>query len=160
MTENTSFNTRLTNSVRDKESLLCIGLDLDPDKTSVLHDNSLDSLVSASLKIVDATCDKVWGYKLNFAFFERYGSVGYQWLEQLRSHIGDRALVIGDAKRGDIGNSSRNYARSVFDHFNMDAVTFHPYMGHDSLAPFTADPYRGVFVLCLTSHPGSADFQR
>ncbi len=155
-----TFNDRLRAAITEKESRLCLGLDLDPERTSRLHGDNLDSLQEAARLIVDATCDLVWGYKLNFAFFERFGSAGYAWLEELAAHIGDRAITIGDAKRGDIGNSARNYAQAVFGHLHLDAVTVNPYMGRDAVTPFIADPARGAFILCLTSNPGSGDFQR
>ncbi len=160
MTPTAIFNDRLLAEVERKHSRLCLGLDLDPERTSRLHGTDLGSLQTAAGLIVDATCHLVWGYKLNFAFFERFGSAGYAWLEKLAAHIGDRALIIGDAKRGDIGNSARNYARAVFGHLNLDAVTVNPYMGRDAVEPFIVDPARGAFILCLTSNPGSGDFQR
>ncbi|UCH11095.1 MAG: orotidine-5'-phosphate decarboxylase [Fidelibacterota bacterium] len=154
------FNARLRAEVERKQSHLCLGLDLDPARPSRLHDNTLDSLIDASFAIVEETWDQVWGYKLNFAFFERFGSQGYTWLENLASEIGQRALVIGDAKRGDIGNTARNYAHAIFQHLNLDAATVNPYMGQDAVEPFLADPAHGAFVLCLTSNPGAEDFQR
>ena len=155
-----SFNARLRSEVIRKQSRLCLGLDLDPDRPSRLHGDSLESLKEASLAIVERTWEQVWGYKLNFAFFERFGSAGYAWLEQLAATIGERALVIGDGKRGDIGNSSRHYAQAIFGHLQLDAATVNPYMGHDAIEPFIVHPERGVFVLCLTSNPGADDFQR
>ncbi len=149
-----TFNDRVRAAISGKHSRLCLGLDLDPERHSSLHGKDLGSLKVAARQIVDATCDLVWGYKLNFAFFERFGSAGYAWLEELAAYIGDRALTIGDAKRGDIGNSARNYAHAIFGHLDLDAVTVNPYMGRDSLAPFIADPAKGAFVLCLTSNPG------
>jgi orotidine-5'-phosphate decarboxylase len=154
------FNTRLRAEVERKQSHLCLGLDLDPSRPSRLHDNTLESLIDASFTIVEETWDQVWGYKLNFAFFERFGSKGYTWLENLASEIGDRAVIIGDAKRGDIGNSARNYAHVIFQHLDLDAATVNPYMGQDAVEPFLADPARGAFILCLTSNPGAEDFQR
>ncbi|UCH61712.1 MAG: orotidine-5'-phosphate decarboxylase [Fidelibacterota bacterium] len=154
------FNTRLRAEVERKQSRLCLGLDLDPTRSSRLHDATLNSLREASLTIVEETWDRVWGYKLNFAFFEQFGAAGYAWLEELAAAIGERAMVIGDAKRGDIGNSARNYARCIFQHLNLDAATVNPYMGQDALEPFLADPARGAFVLCLTTNPGAEDFQR
>jgi orotidine-5'-phosphate decarboxylase len=154
------FNARLRIEVERKQSHLCLGLDLDPARSSRIHDTTLDSLRQASLDIVEETWDQVWGYKLNFAFFERFGSKGYAWLEELAEAIHQRALVIGDAKRGDIGNSARHYAQAIFQHLDLDAATVNPYMGQDALEPFIADPARGAFVLCLTSNPGAEDFQR
>ena len=102
------FNIRLRTEVERKQSRLCLGLDLDPARSSQIHNTTLYSLRQASLDIVEETWDQVWGYKLNFAFFERFGSNGYAWLEKLAGAIDQRAIVIGDAKRGDIGNSARH----------------------------------------------------
>ena len=154
------FNARLLAAVEQKKSCLCLGLDLDPDRSSRLHGSNLESLRAASLAIVEATWNQVWGYKLNFAFFERYGSVGYAWLETLVAAIAGRALVVGDGKRGDIGNSARHYARAMFGQLGLDAATVNPYMGRDAVEPFLADTTRGAFVLCLSSNPGAADFQQ
>ena len=154
------FNARLRAEAERKQSRLCLGLDLDPARPSRLHDATLDTLREASLAIVENTWDRVWGYKLNFAFFERFGSAGYAGLEELAAAIRGRAMTIGDAKRGDIGNSARHYARAIFQHLQLDGAVVNPYMGRDALEPFIADPARGAFVLCLTSNPGAEDFQR
>lgn len=156
---NTPFIERLRNHVETKQSRLCIGLDLDPAKDTVLHGDDLPSLKAASLAIVEATHTKVWGYKLNFAFCERFGAEGFAWLEELAAAISDKAMTIGDAKRGDIGNTAKNYAASIFEALNLDSATVNPYMGTDSLQPFIDDPVKGAFVLCLTSNPGAKDFQ-
>lgn len=155
-----AFHARLLAAVRQKHSRLCLGLDLDPDRSSELHDASLESLQEASLAIVEATWERVWGYKLNFAFFERFGSAGYGWLEALSKGIARRAMTIGDGKRGDIGSSARHYAHAIYEHLGLDAATVNPYMGSDALEPFLADPQRGAFLLCLTSNRGAKDFQR
>lgn len=154
------FYTRLQSAIERKGTTLCLGLDLDPDRPSALHDSTLAGVRQAAGQIIEATWETVWGYKLNFAFFERYGPEGYVWLAELRDAIGDKALVIGDGKRGDIGSSAKWYAHGLFDNLQFDAATIHPYLGGDSMTPFTDDPARGAFVLCLTSNPGSADFQR
>ncbi|MCK4577471.1 MAG: orotidine-5'-phosphate decarboxylase [Candidatus Marinimicrobia bacterium] len=153
------FNHRLRSEIDSKNSRLVLGLDLDPDRKSKLHGGGLVSLKTAAREIVAATADQVCAYKLNFAFFERFGSAGWQWLEELSQFIGDKALIIGDAKRGDIGNSASNYAHAILNNLNMDAATVNPYMGRDSLEPFISDPAKGAFVLALTSNPGANDFQ-
>lgn len=109
--------------------------------------------------VVEATLDFAVAFKLNLAFFERYGKEGYQWLEDLLAHIDGRRLTVADAKRGDIANSAKHYAHSLFDTFGFDAVTVNPYMGRDAIEPFVRNPQRGVFVICLTSNEGSADVQ-
>ena len=154
-----SFNSRLRSEVQRKQSRLCLGLDLDPHRKSSLHDVSLSSMKDAAEAIVEATWEKVWGYKLNFAFFERLGSAGYTWLEELAVTLQGKGILIGDGKRSDIGNSARGYAEAIFNHLSLDAATVNPYMGRDALEPFMAVPEKGAFVLCLTSNPGSADFQ-
>ncbi len=156
----TPFHTRLLAEIERKGTCLCLGLDLDPGRDSPLHDSTLASLREAAESIVEATWTQVAAYKLNFAFFERHGPDGYAWLAELAAFIGDRALIIGDGKRGDIGNSARHYAEAIFGVLGMDAATVQPIMGHDSIAPFIADPAKGAFVLCLTSNPGADDFQR
>lgn len=154
------FYNRIAAEINAKGSSLCLGLDLDQRRSSPLHGSSFTGLRDASLAIVDATADLVWGYKLNFAFFEQHGAQGYRWLEELRAAIGSRAVVIGDGKRGDIGSSAQRYADALLGNLDLDAVTVSPYMGHDSIEPFADDPTRGAFILCLTSNPGSGDFQQ
>ena len=156
----TPFNTRLLAEIERKGTSLCLGLDLDPGRDSPLHNSTLGTLRAAAASIVEATWAQVAAYKLNFAFFERHGPDGYAWLAELAAFIGDRALVIGDGKRGDIGNSARHYAEATFGALGMDAATVQPMLGRDSMEPFMADPAKGAFVLCLTSNPGADDFQR
>ena len=153
------FYKRITDEISAKGSSLCLGLDLDPRRESPLHDSSFGAIRDASLAIVEATVDLVWGFKLNLAFFEQHGADGIHWLEELRALIADRAVVIGDGKRGDIGSSAQRYADALLGRLDFDAVTVSPYMGRDSIEPFAADPSRGAFILCLTSNPGSGDFQ-
>lgn len=109
--------------------------------------------------VVESTLEYAVAYKLNFAFFERYGKRGLQWLEDLLGHIDGRRLTVADAKRGDIANSAKHYAFSLFDGFGFDAVTVNPYMGRDAIEPFLQTPERGVFVICLTSNEGASDLQ-
>jgi orotidine-5'-phosphate decarboxylase len=97
---------------------------------------------------------------LNLAFYEAMGDRGRDCLRATIAAIPDGIITIGDAKRGDIGNSAAFYARSLFNDYAFDACTVSPYMGEDSVAPFTADPRRGAFILALTSNPGAKDFQR
>lgn len=120
---------------------------------------SLDALKSHAFKVIDATHDLAAAFKPNLAFFERWGSAGFQWLEETMDRFGNDTIIIGDAKRGDIGNTAKQYAHSLFNHFGFDAVTLSPYMGADSIAPFTSDPEKGVFILCRTSNPSAIDLQ-
>jgi orotidine-5'-phosphate decarboxylase len=135
-------------------SLLCIGLDPDPalmpEKIGVFKFNKA---------IIDATADVVCAYKPNIAFYEAMGHEAVEALHKTRNYIPKEILVIIDAKRGDIGNTAKAYAQSLFDRFNADAITASPYLGYDSLEPFIERRDRGIFVLCRTSNPGAADFQ-
>jgi orotidine-5'-phosphate decarboxylase len=110
--------------------------------------------------IIDATCDLVCAYKLNLAFYEALGATGLILLNKTIEHIPDHVPVIGDAKRGDIGNSAKFYATALFSTFGFDAATVNPYLGYDSIEPFISYKNKGVFILSLTSNPGAPDFQR
>jgi len=135
-------------------SLLCIGLDPDPalmpEKIGVFEFNKA---------IIDATADFVCAYKPNIAFYEAMGHEAVEALHKTMNYVPKEIPVIIDAKRGDIGNTAKAYARSLFDRFNADAITASPYLGYDSLEPFIERRDRGVFILCRTSNPGAADFQ-
>jgi len=149
-----NFIEKLTKATQKNKSLLCIGLDPDlermPDKVSVYEFNKA---------IIEATADLVCAYKLNFAFYEALENEGIEALKQTVKYIPDDILVIGDAKRGDIGNTAKAYAKSIFDNFNFDATTVNPYLGFDSIAPFLQYRDRGVFILCRTSNASAVDFQ-
>ncbi|MBL7959754.1 orotidine-5'-phosphate decarboxylase, partial [bacterium] len=113
--------------------------------------------------LIDATVDVVGAYKLNFAFYEAMGTEGWQTLTDTVKHIrtrSDMVIIIADAKRGDIGNTSSKYAQAILQEMNFDCITINPYMGRDSVEPFIQDENKGAFVLCLTSNKGSDDFQR
>ncbi len=148
-----NFIEKLTNAVRKNKSLVCVGLDPDPElmpaKISVAEFNR---------EIIDATSDLVCTYKLNLAFYEALGD-GLEALKQTIKHIPAEILKIGDGKRGDIGNTSRAYARAIFDNLNFDAATVNPYLGFDSIEPFIKYADKGVFILCRTSNAGAVDFQ-
>ena len=148
------FIEKLLNAVRKNNSLVCIGLDPDPqqmpDKTGVLEFNKA---------IIDNTADLVCAYKLNFAFYEVLGAEGFDILKRTADYIPDDIPVIGDAKRGDIGNTAKAYAEAIFSNLNFDATTVNPYLGFDAIEPFIQYKDKGVFILCRTSNPGSADFQ-
>lgn len=154
-----SFNNRLEKACDDKGTVLCIGLDVDYSKLPSSKEKELDYLERFSKEVIDCTIDLCPVYKINLAFYERYGSCGLKWLENLMAYINGRAIVIADAKRGDIGNTSIQYARSLFNTMGFDAATISPYMGSDSIFPFIEDKTKGAFVLALTSNAGAADFQ-
>ncbi len=149
-----NFTEKLMNAARRNNSLLCVGLDPDPELmprgTGVFRFNKA---------IIDATADLVCAYKLNFAFYEALGTKGLNILKLTADHVPDDIPVIGDAKRGDIGNTARAYARAIFDNFGFDATTVNPYLGFDSVKPFIEYRDKGVFILCRTSNAGALDFQ-
>ncbi len=149
-----NFIEKLAQAGRKNQSLLCVGLDPDPalmpEGTGVFEFNRA---------IIDATADLVCAYKPNIAFYEALGSEGLDALKRTRDYIPEGIPVIVDAKRGDIGNTAKAYARSLFDYYNFDATTASPYLGFDSLEPFIQYRDRGVFVLCRTSNAGAVDFQ-
>ena len=111
-----SFNNKLKKSIQDKNSNLCIGIDI--DKKHFSPNVSLQELKDHSLKVIDSTRECAAAYKPNLAFFEEWGSEGFVWLEELIQEIGNEHIIIADAKRGDIGNSAKHYANAFFNHFN------------------------------------------
>ena len=149
-----NFTDKLAGAVKKNKSLLCIGLDPDPK----LMPDGL-SISEFNRAIIDATSDLVCAYKPNFAFYEAQGTAGIEALKETASHVPDDIPVIGDAKRGDIGNTAKAYAKAIFEHFNFDATTVSPYLGFDSIEPFMQYQDRGVFILCRTSNASSVDFQ-
>ena len=141
---------------RDTGSLLCIGLDPHP------ADLPAPTALAARdfcLRLIDATEGLAAAYKPNAAFFEAFGPEGWAVLAEVIAAVPAGVPVILDAKRGDIASTAEAYARSAFERLGAHAITLSPYLGHDSLAPFLADPARGVFLLCKTSNPGSGDLQ-
>lgn len=153
-----SFNSRLSNHIAAKQSWLCVGLDINPENL-VSENPSLDDLKTHTKKVIDATREFAAAYKPNLAFFERWGSPGFTWLEETMEYIGNEQITIGDAKRGDIGHTATQYAESLFKHFGFDAVTLNSYMGRDAIDPFIQNPENGVFILCRTSNKSGGDLQ-
>ena len=152
------INDTIRQQIKDKNSLVCVGLDTDPDKVPAHLMKKPDPLYLFNKMIIDATCDQVLAYKPNLAFYEALGKEGWELLKKTVDYIPEGVLKIGDAKRGDIGNTARQYARALFD-LGFDMVTVNAYLGWDSVAPFVEDESRGVFILCLTSNISSQDFQ-
>jgi orotidine-5'-phosphate decarboxylase len=153
-----SFNSRLSQQITAKQSWLCVGLDINPENLAI-ENPTLDDLKTHTKKVIDATREFATAYKPNLAFFERWGSAGFVWLEETMEYIGNEPITIGDAKRGDIGHTATQYARSLFGHFGFDAVTLNPYMGRDAIDPFIQNPEKGVFILCRTSNKSGGDLQ-
>ena len=152
------FNLRLSKLIKSKRSHLCVGLDMNPEAIGSSN-TTLDELKKHAFTVIDATSDLASAFKPNLAFFERWGSEGFKWLEELMDYFPDDLIIIGDAKRGDIGNTAKQYAYSLFTHFDFDAVTLSPYMGKDSITPFIDNPEKGAFILCRTSNPSAVDLQ-
>jgi orotidine-5'-phosphate decarboxylase len=147
-------------SANNQGKFICVGLDSDINKIpSILHKEE-SPLLSFNKRIIDATADHAAAFKINFAFYEKEGVKGFEILEETINYIPKDVLIIGDAKRGDIGNTSKMYSDAIFNKFNCDASTLHPYMGSDSIAPFLDDPDKLNFILALTSNPGAEDFEK
>ena len=155
-----TFYEKLKYQCESKKSRLCIRLDVDynllPDNFNKTIRGTFDFLKI----IIDSTSNLCVAYKLNMGFFEQFGSKGYELMEKTVEYIDGRCITIADGKRGDIGNSSKMYAKSIFNQIGFDSATVSPYMGMHSVTPFLEDDRFGAFVLCLTSNPGSNDFQK
>lgn len=151
------FLEKLSKAQQDNQSKLCIGLDPDISKIP----QKFSSIYEFCQSIIDQTHDLVCAYKPNLGFFLQQGVEGIEGLAGICRDIKENtnAVLILDAKCGDIGNTAKAYARGIFESFNADAVTVNPYMGFDAIKPFAEYKDRGVFVLCLTSNPSAADFE-
>ncbi|MGL5786792.1 MAG: orotidine-5'-phosphate decarboxylase [Bacteroidales bacterium] len=153
---------QLFENIQKKGSFLCVGLDTDIKKIPQHLLNEEDPIFAFNKAIIDATADLCVAYKPNLAFYESLGVQGWIAFEKTVRYIKENypdQFIIADAKRGDIGNTSEMYARSFFDHLDIDSVTVAPYMGEDSVKPFLIYPEKWVIVLALTSNKGSKDFQ-
>lgn len=155
-----NFIEKLQNATQKNNSRVCVGLDIDPLKLPEHLKKEKDPVLIFAREIIDATKDLVNSYKPNMAFYEALGINGLEILKKIMAYIPKDIPVVLDAKRGDIGNTAAMYAKSIFEDFNADATTLHPYMGFDSVQPFLAYKDKMSFILCLTSNPGSADFQK
>ncbi|WP_290380924.1 orotidine-5'-phosphate decarboxylase, partial [Paramuribaculum intestinale] len=152
---------QLIDNIKSKQSFLCVGLDPDIKKIPQHLLDCENPLFEFNRQIIDATAPYAVAYKPNLAFYESLGTEGWIAFEKtvnyLREHYPDQ-FIIADAKRGDIGNTSRMYAQSFFEHLGVDAVTVAPYMGEDSVTPFLGYEGKWVVLLALTSNKGSHDF--
>lgn len=144
---------------RANDSLLCVGLDVDPARVPPRLLRRSDWIVAFNAGLIEATSDLVCAYKPNLAFYEALGVEGWRALRETVALVPKHIPVLGDAKRGDIEHTGASYARAMFDYFGFDAVTIHAYPGWDGVAPFLARPDRGAFVVCRMSNPSSVDFQ-
>ncbi len=152
----------LVQQIKRKGSFLCVGLDPDIKKLPAHLLDDENPIYSFNRAIIDATAQYAVAFKPNLAFYEAQGLKGWEAFELTVKYIKENypeIFIIADVKRGDIGNTSRLYARSFFEHLDLDAVTVAPYMGSDSVSPFLGYEGKWVILLALTSNPGSADFQ-
>lgn len=150
---------KLIENIKQKQSFLCVGLDVDLDKIPTHLLDLEDPIFEFNKRIIDATKDYAVAYKPNIAFYECHGSKGWDALKKTVDYIPDNIFTIADAKRGDIGNTSHYYAKTFFEYLNFDAVTVAPYMGVDSVTPFLEYKNKWVILLALTSNKGALDFQ-
>jgi orotidine-5'-phosphate decarboxylase len=149
----------LVAQIRQKQSYLCVGLDTDIKKIPAHLQQDPKAIVKFNKAIIDATKDLCVSYKINTAFYEAMGLAGWEAMEETVHYIPEGILRIADAKRGDIGNTSTQYARAFFEALPFDAITVAPYMGEDSVKPFLAYLNKWTIVLGLTSNSGAADFE-
>lgn len=150
---------QLVEQIFKKGSYLCVGLDTDISKIPKHLLSSPDPIFQFNKQIIDATKDLCVGYKINTAFYEAMGLKGWESLERTVNYIPQEHFKIADAKRGDIGNTSSQYAKAFFEALNFDAVTVAPYMGEDSVRPFLEYRDKWAIVLGLTSNTGAKDFE-
>ncbi|MBI2028555.1 MAG: orotidine-5'-phosphate decarboxylase [Candidatus Levybacteria bacterium] len=157
-----NFKQKLEIIIKKNNSLLCIGLDPDLEKIPNFLLKKKDSIFEFNIEIIKKTHDLVCAYKPNIAFYEAYGLKGLSQLKKTVEYIKyyhPEIPIILDAKRADIGNASKMYAKSAFGYWNVDAITVNPYLGFDSIEPFLEYKDKGVIILCKTSNPGAKDFQ-
>jgi orotidine-5'-phosphate decarboxylase len=150
-------------NIKHKKSFLCVGLDTDYKKIPKLLLHKEYPVFEFNKRIIDATQAFAVAYKLNMAFYETLGAAGYMSLEMTVTYLRETypdQFIIADAKRGDIGNTSRMYAHAFFKTLDFDAITLSPYMGHDSIQPFLEVDGKWAILLALTSNEGSEDFQQ
>lgn len=150
----------LIQQIKEKQSYLCVGLDTNIEKIPAHLQSHPDAVFGFNKQIIDATKDLCVAYKINTAFYEALGVKGWEALEKTVNYIPSTHFKIADAKRGDIGNTSYQYAKAFFETIPCDAVTVAPYMGSDSVKPFLEYENKWTIVLGLTSNPGSKDFEQ
>ncbi len=149
----------IVDQIRKKNSFLCIGLDTDQNKIPAHLKDLDDPVFEFNKQLIDATHDLCIAYKPNLAFYEAMGPRGLESLKKTVDYIPDNIFTIADAKRGDIGNTSRMYASAFYEYYSMDAVTVNPYMGKDTVDPYLDFEDKWIILLALTSNAGSENFQ-
>ncbi|TRX47990.1 orotidine-5'-phosphate decarboxylase [Fulvivirga sp. M361] len=150
---------QLFDKIRQKDSYLCVGLDTDMDRIPKSLLKEKDPVFEFNRQIIDATVDYCVAYKPNIAFYEALGPKGWESLAKTLDYIPKEVFTIADAKRGDIGNTSKLYAKAFFETMDFDSITVAPYMGADSVTPFLEFDGKWVILLAHTSNQGSQDFQ-
>ncbi len=150
---------QLIEQIQIKKSYLLVGLDTDITKIPKHLQSHPDAIFEFNKAIIDATKDLCVGYKINTAFYESLGWKGWEIMERTVNYIPAEHFTIADAKRGDIGNTSSQYAKAFFETMNFDSITVAPYMGEDSVRPFLEYEGKWAIVLGLTSNKGAADFE-
>jgi orotidine-5'-phosphate decarboxylase len=151
---------QLIQQIQLKRSYLCVGLDTDINKIPAYLQSHPDAVFEFNKQIIDATQDLCVAYKINTAFYEAMGKKGWETMEKTVNYIPKDQFIIADAKRGDIGNTSSQYAKAFFEVLNFNAITVAPYMGEDSIKPFLEFENKWAIVLGLTSNAGSKDFEQ
>jgi len=149
----------LVAQIKKKKSVLCVGLDTDASKLPLHLQNDPNGILLFNKAIIDATKEYTVAYKINTAFYEAMGIKGWEIMQDTLAYIPKEIFTIADSKRGDIGNTATQYAKTFFETYPYDSVTVAPYMGADSVQPFLAFENKWAIVLGLTSNPGSQDFQ-
>ena len=150
----------LVDQIKAKQSYLCVGLDTDLEKLPAHLPKNKEGVIAFNKAIIDATAPYCVSYKINTAFYESQGVKGWEAMEATLAHIPSTHFTIADAKRGDIGNTSAQYAKTFFEVLPFDAITVAPYMGKDSIDPFLAYSNKWTIVLGLTSNTGSQNFEQ
>lgn len=154
-----NYITKLRKCLKEKNSFLCVGIDPDPEKLPDKFEKSVEGVFDFCKELIEATREFTPAYKFNLAFFEIWGWEGWQILEKLLALVPKDIFLVGDAKRGDIGNSSKFYAQALTKRLNFDSITVSPYLGSESILPFIEDENKGCFVLCVTSNPSGRELQ-
>lgn len=146
---------KLAQRINATGSRLCVGLDPRPDDSG-----GIEAIPDLLKKVVDETWEHAAAFKPNMAYFEAMGLRGLEILEEMLGNMPNEVPIILDAKRSDIGETQKYYARSYFENWNVDAVTLNPFLGYDTMEPFLDWEGKAIYILAVTSNPGSADFQR
>lgn len=155
-----NYSEKIKQAIKKSSSNLVIGLDPDLKKIPEVFMRKKNPVLEFNKSVIRATKDFSAGYKLNLAFYEALGKKYYDILKGTVDNIPDYKIKICDGKRGDIGNTDEYYSKAYFDVFGFDSMTVNPYMGRDSVEPFLYRRDKGIYVLALTSNPGSEDFQK